>query len=121
MTEISLDTRELALLEKDLRAFAAQTGPAVNRAIGDATEYLFGLAESSVTVLTGDLRDSIKRDRSGAGKNQARRVYADDPAAMANEYGTSRQPPQPFLMIHHPAALAALEAAIGEQLDRMRL
>lgn len=121
MNEISLDTRELVTLEKDLRDFAAKAGPAVNRAIAQSTDYLAALAESSAAVLSGDLRDSIKRDRSGAGKNQARRVYADDPAAMANEYGTSRMAPQPFLMIHHPAALGALEAAIGEEIDRLKL
>lgn len=116
-----IDVRDLARLDIDLRDFAKRTGPAVNRATGQATNYLLALAESSVAVYSGDLRDSIKQDTHGAGPNQARRVYADDPAAMANEYGTSRMPPQPFLMIHHPAGGSALEAAIGEQIDQLRL
>lgn len=121
MPSMEIDTSELLELGKDMRAFAAQVGPAANRATRDTVEYGFALAQTSVAQDTGALYESIGRDTSGAGKNQARRIYATDDAAMANEYGTAHQPPHPFLMIYHERLGAVLEAAMGEELEKLKL
>lgn len=121
MSDFDIDVAELAALDINLRDFAKKAGPAANRAIKASANYLLALAESTVAVYSGDLRDSLKMDSSGAGPNQARRVYATDPAALENEYGTSRQAPHPFLMIHHPAALEALDGALGEEIALLEL
>lgn len=118
---LDLDVSELFDLSEDLTEFADKLRPAANRATLATANYVAALAESSVARLTGDLAGSIKVDKRGAGKNQAHRVYADDDAAMANEYGTSRQAPQPFLMVHHTAGLSALEAALVEELEALKL
>jgi len=118
---VDIDVSELYGLEGNLREYTRLTGPAANRAVKAAADYLMALALSTVAVYSGDLRDSIGMDSSGAGPNQARRVFALDSAAFTNEYGTSRQAPHPFLMIHSPAALEALEGALIEELDKLPL
>jgi hypothetical protein len=106
---IDLDTAELLKLARDVIADGAQARGAIEPAVGRATDQLYSWAQTSAPVRSGDLKASITKDPSGL----ARRVYSPLKQGFFQEYGTSRHPAQPWLMIHADRAHAELEQQIA--------
>lgn len=105
---MDFDFSELAKLADDMVADAAMARGAIEPAVGRATEQLYSLAVSSVPVASGELKGSITKDSSGL----ARRVYSPLKQGFFQEYGTSRHPAQPWLMVHSERAHNQLEQEI---------
>lgn len=107
--KFDVDARELLKLANDIVADGAQARGAVEKAVGQATDQLYAWAQASAPVRSGALKGSITKDPSGL----ARRVYSPLKQGFFQEYGTSRHPPQAWLMVHSDRAHAELEQRIA--------
>lgn len=107
--KFSIDFSEVAKLADDLMLEAAICDGRGEKAVQAATERLYARATSAAPVATGALKTDIRRDTSGL----ARRVYTVGVReGFYQEYGTSKMPPQPFLMVFSDAAHADLEREV---------
>jgi hypothetical protein len=91
---------ELQALAADLLREGENIRPRVEKAVGRSTDALYQLAQSTVPVDTGELRESIQKDTKGL----SRRVYSNEIQGFFQEYGTVHHPPQPWLMVHFDSA-----------------
>src|SRR5688572_3187397 len=67
-------------------------------------------AKERVHVISGETRDSIRKEGSGSEAH----VIADGPGALPEEYGTSRRPAHPFMWPAVEAERPAYNAAWRE-------
>jgi HK97 gp10 family phage protein len=99
-----------ATLKSRLPMITAQLRPRVSAAVKEAAETIAVGAKERVHVDSGDLRDSIHVERTGAAEYS---VIAGDENVFyghLEEFGTSHSPPHPFLV---PAAEAGRSVAAG--------
>ena len=104
----AIDFSEVAKLASDLAADAALASGAVEKAVANSTARLHARSVAAAPVASGELKGDIRQDPSGL----SRRVYATVRQAFYQEYGTSRHPPQPFLMVFSDQAHSDLEQEI---------
>lgn len=105
-------TAELHAFAKELGIEATDINPRAERAVGRATDRLHDAAVSSVPVASGELRNSIRKDTEGL----ARRVGSPLVQGFMQEYGTSKHPPQSWLMVHADSAETWLHAELLKEL-----
>lgn len=111
----NVDFSEVLQLADDLVAAGGKIKPKVSKAVGETTKELKRWAVADAPVLTGKLRRSIVI----RGRDLNRRVEAQAFYSRFQEYGTSRQPPRPFLTIHTDRARADLVDRISDTLTRV--
>lgn len=95
-----IDVTEVSKLTADVAAEVDKIDKRVEAAVGRATEHIYHLSRVHAPRDTGELYNSIQRDTSG----MSRRVFSPTKQGFFQEYGTSKMPPQPWLMVFAPAA-----------------
>lgn len=106
--KFEFDVSELHRLAGDLATEAAVASGRMEKIIEEATERLYVKAASSAPVRTGALKASISRDQS----RLARRVYSPLRQGFFQEFGTSKHPPQAWLLVHAEEAQRQLAADV---------
>lgn len=106
-----IDVTEVSKLSADIAAEVTHCDKRVGDAVGRATDHIFHLSRALAPRDTGELYGSIQRDTSGL----SRRVYSPAKQGFFQEYGTSTQPPQPWLMVLAPAAGARLAKELAAE------
>jgi hypothetical protein len=115
---MNADVSEVRKLARDLALLPPKMAVAVKAVDADAGARMKSHAQANVHVLTGRLRASIKYRVTGnplgkRGPHIAVTMWTDLPYSQAQEFGTSRIPP-------NPALNNALEAEIPHYLAALR-
>lgn len=85
---------DISKLQQALRSFESAVPQAISDALDEMAESAVQGAQANAPVDTGELRDSIT---VGAKDNNSIEVGAGAEHAPYVEFGTSTQPPQPYL------------------------
>lgn len=104
-------------LKSNLLTIAAEIRPLVDDACGDSAEAMAAGARERVPVDTGELRDSIRAEKTGELEHRA--AAGDNKAfyAMFVEMGTRNQPAHPYMI---PAFEAEKRVAEGRVVNALR-
>lgn len=98
MASVTIQNRER--LRAKARALRAKVGTSIRPAVVQAAELIIATQKRLVPVDDGDLRDSIHWEQDAKSANAARLsiVAGGKPAPHARiiEFGSTRQPAQPF-------------------------
>lgn len=91
-------TISIGELQRKLRNISKDMTPALLKAMTDAAQNVEGKAKENCPVITGTLRRSISSKAEATGNEVKGVVGANTEYAEAVHEGTSKRPPQPFIL-----------------------
>lgn len=105
------DVSDLKKLATELRNVRKDVTADTLKITRDSGERIQKKAKATAPVETGELRNSIKVSKSRSRQNISVTVTAESDHAVFQEFGTTRNPPRPFM---RPALEAEIEPFVRD-------